>query len=242
MKPSATSSVPQRARRSAVEWTPPKLVASTTSSQRVEERLGAPGALEREADERAREGHLARRDRVPPGWTTSTTSSRARSSSATRGRVGRRALEPQAERGQRAVGEPGLEAAGDRARAGVRQRAQRRGPLRVAHARPRRAARRSARRATWCPRASRSPRRGRAAAGRAGCRRCCRRRAARPRRARPRPRRRCRRGRGAGWTASRPTRARRRRSRRRSPACVGTSRTSTPSGSSCSRARPRIPG
>ena len=33
MKPSETSSVPQRARRSAVVWTPPKLVASTTSSQ-----------------------------------------------------------------------------------------------------------------------------------------------------------------------------------------------------------------
>jgi hypothetical protein len=33
MNPSGTSSVDQRARRSAVEWTPPKLVASLTSSQ-----------------------------------------------------------------------------------------------------------------------------------------------------------------------------------------------------------------
>jgi hypothetical protein len=32
MKRSVTSSVPQRARRSAAEWTPPKLVASATSS------------------------------------------------------------------------------------------------------------------------------------------------------------------------------------------------------------------
>ncbi len=216
MKPSETSSVPQRARRSAVVWTPPKLVASTTSSQAPRNAWARPALSSAKPTSGPVKAIWRAAISVPPGWTTSTTSSRARSSSASAVALARGALEAQAERGQRAVGEPGLEAAGDRAR----ERApapQRRAPLRVAHRdRAEQHVGVSAER-TSCPRASRSPRRGRAAAGRAGCRRCCRRRAARPRRARPRPRRRCRRGPGAGWTASRPTRATHRRSRRRSP-------------------------
>ena len=88
MKPSGTSSVPQRARRSAVEWTPPKLVASATSSQRVEEGLGALGGGEREADERPEWRHLpARHSADRAGWTTSSTSSRSRSARGERRRV-----------------------------------------------------------------------------------------------------------------------------------------------------------
>ena len=61
MKPSPTASLPQRARRSALECRPPKLVASATSSQAVEEGVGAGLRADVEADDRAHAGpaHVA---------------------------------------------------------------------------------------------------------------------------------------------------------------------------------------
>ena len=106
MTPGPTSSVPHRARRSALACTPPKL-----------RRLG---------DERAaRRGRPARAASVPrsklrteptPGQRTSATSARAREERGQRPRGRLLALEPDAERRQRAVREPRLERPGDRAR------------------------------------------------------------------------------------------------------------------------------
>ena len=87
MKPSATASVPQRARRSAVEWTPPKLVASATSSRSARKRCArsAPSSVKPTSGPKdciwraaiAWCGWSAR-----PGWRTSSTSGRSRSQSA----------------------------------------------------------------------------------------------------------------------------------------------------------------
>ena len=107
MKPSSTASVPQRPRRSAVECTPPKLVASATSSQRGEEALRALRALQREADERAGERHLARG--APPGRVARRRDvARSRRSRPRRPRS-RSSAPGGGQRGQRAVREPGLE-------------------------------------------------------------------------------------------------------------------------------------
>ncbi len=122
-----------------------------------------------------------------------------------RERVRALALQPQRERGQRAVQHPGLERPGDRAALRA-VRAQRRRPLGVAHRDG------AEERSEWPESAlvalsMRRRRRGRAAAGRAAWRACCRPRAGRrPRGRRPRPRR-CRRRRARGWTASRSRRA-----------------------------------
>ena len=67
MKPSGTASVPQRPRRSAVECTPPNVVASATSSQRVEERLRLLGARQREAHQRP-ERRIWRAATAWPEW------------------------------------------------------------------------------------------------------------------------------------------------------------------------------
>ena len=133
MKPSATASVPQRARRSAVEWTPPKLVASATSSSAGEEALRALGAVEREADERAERLHLAHGDRVVrvvgEAGVADVEHLRPLAQPEREGqRVRALALEPQGERGERAVQHPGLERACDRAALRA-VRAQPRGPL-----------------------------------------------------------------------------------------------------------------
>ena len=103
MKPSGTSSVPQRARRSAVECTPPKLVASLTSSQASRKAWACSAGRERQSEMTgptpgpADAGHVvAAVERVRQ-----------------RARVRLRALQPQAERGQRAMGEPCLERSED---------------------------------------------------------------------------------------------------------------------------------
>ncbi len=104
MKPSGTASVPQRARRSAVEWTPPKLVASATRVQ-----------ASRNACAASAEGSVNATTGPTPGQRTSLTTAHAAQRLRHRLRVGQRAFEPQPERGDRAVREPGLERSGHRA-------------------------------------------------------------------------------------------------------------------------------
>ena len=234
--------MPQRARRSAVEWTPPKLVASATSAQASRNAWARSALSSAKPTSGPAKAIWRAAISVPDGWTTSATSSRARSSSASAVALAlersRRRPSVASERCASHASKPPAIAPDERAPA----------PQRLAPAPGRRTETAAEQHVgvpaerSWCPRASRSRPRGRAAAGRAGCRPCCRPRAARPRRARPRPRRRCRRGPGAGWTASRPTRARRRRSRRRSPVRRHEPRSRRPSGSSCSRRGPRMPG
>ena len=155
MKPSATASVPQRARRSAVECTPPKLVASATSSQRGEEALRALGARQREADERPAEARIWRAAtawagvvREPRVRTSSTP--RRRAAAGQRQRVRALALEPQ-RRASRASGaaSQASNGAGDRARPACASARSALGQLGVARRRRRRAAGRSGRRAPW---------------------------------------------------------------------------------------------
>ena len=100
MKPSGTSSVPQRARRSAVECTPPKLVASLTSSQ------ASRNACACSADGQ-RERRSAGADARATGRCVHVVAAGERLGE--RAGVRLRALQPQPERGQRAVREPGLE-------------------------------------------------------------------------------------------------------------------------------------
>ena len=100
----ATSSVPQRARRSAVECTPPKLVASATSSQAAEERLRRASA--------SRERRSATTQPTPGQRTSVDVVARRAAASASAARVGAPGARARsAERRQRAVRQPGLERA-----------------------------------------------------------------------------------------------------------------------------------
>ena len=121
MKPSATGSIPQRPRRSAVECAPPNEVASATSVQRRQEPLRGRGVGQRERHDRSEQpAHLPRRRRRGRGATAGRDRARRRrartSAAATASAFARLALDPHAERRQRAVREPRLERPGDRAR------------------------------------------------------------------------------------------------------------------------------
>ena len=241
MKPGSTASVPHRPRRSAVECTPPNEVASATSSSAARNALRALRALQREADQRPRVGHL-RRGGLPARVADVAHIRVAPQPPRHLRRVGGLAPEPERERGQRAVQHPGLERPRDRPALGavLAQRAQ---PTLDRASRPRRARGRSGRRAPWSRCTSRRPRRGRAAAAPAACRACCRPRAGRPRRGPPSAIAGCRPRPARGWTASRSRPSSRPRRRRRSRPCPSArSRISTPRGASRSVATPRTPG
>ena len=121
MKPSGTASPPQRARRSAHVWTLPKLVASVTSRAAREEALRALGAPEVERDDHAVAAHLAPRDLVArvvrqAGVAHALHVVAGGEQPRDRQGVVAAALHAQRERRKRAVREPGLERARERAR------------------------------------------------------------------------------------------------------------------------------
>ena len=215
MKPSGTSSVPQRARRSAVECTPPKLVASVTSAHASRNACARSADAQREAHAAARRTSSARlrREQRPRARR------RARAAPATARGVGARSARaaarawPASDGRARPRTPPGIAPDCVRHSRSASARSASRGrddaEQHVVVAGERLGARSSS------PGRRRAP----AAAGRAACRPCCRPPAARRRPCTPPRPRRCRRRRAAGWTASPSTRAPRRRPRRRSPPC-----------------------
>ena len=117
-KPSDTSSPRQRARRSAVEWTPPKLVASAISSAAARKRLARSARAEVEGDDHPVAVHLPARHLVPGiGREAGVVHGRHVVAPGDQRRdrlgIGAAALDAQRERRQRAVGKPGLERARD---------------------------------------------------------------------------------------------------------------------------------
>ena len=165
---------------------------ATTSVDALEEPRHRVGRAELERDHaRDRGASAARRPRRTDRRAGRASAPTVRpggrpAAAATRGRVRGLPGQPQVQRGQRAVREPGVEVARDAA--GRVAPGPQRGPAAPGRGSPRsRAAGLSGRSAPWCRWPPPGRRRGRAGAGRAGWRWCCRPRPARRPRAPPRP-------------------------------------------------------